>query len=205
MITPSRDKWGQYQLPDGRVVKMEDVSEQWLYDSEILPVAITAGQEFRLCVSNVFSTGAIKVPGIDYNLPEFGRVPLGWYYSIQKIGFHLPVGIPSFDLRDISNNGYMQFITGGQKNEADGLILHFPTGIGIGGAVALDGGGVANEVSALNVGTPAIASVPARQYTIELPEQTSFELRLRFPNGTALSAATHIYYDMKVLRFRPVV
>lgn len=205
-LTPSKNKWGQYQLPNGQIVDVADVSEQYYYDSEILPAAITAGQEFILCRNPNFSTGAAKTFGIDYNIPEWGRVPLDWYYSIQQVGFHFQVGIPFADLRDISNNAYIQFITGSQKVELDGLMMLYPIGTGIGGAVSIDGNAGATEVSALNLGTPAPASVMSRKYTIELPGQTSYEMRIRFPNGiAALVAARHIYFDMKVVRFRPVV
>ena len=205
LMTPSK-KWGQYMLPSGQIVDVTDVSEQYYYDSEILPAAITAGQEFILCRNPNFQTGAAKQFGLDYNIPEWGRVPLDWYYSIQQIGFHFQVGIPFADLRDIVNNAYIQFITGSQKVEVEGLIMFYPIGIGVGGAVAIDGNVGATEVSALNIGSPASASLVPRKYTIELPGQTSYELRMRFPAGiAALVAARQIYFDMKTIRFRPVV
>lgn len=201
----SRDKWGQYMMPNGQLVNVEDVTEQYYYDSEMLPVLITAGQEFIMCRNPNFSTTALKVFGIDYNLPEWGRVPLDWYYSIQQIGFHFRIGIPFADMRDIVNNAYVEFRTGSQKTESDGLMMFYPIGIGLGGPIGIDGNAGATEVSALNIGTPAPASVMNRKYTIELPAQTNYELRLRFPNGTNISAITQIYFDMKTVRFRPVV
>lgn len=204
LMTPARDKWGQYRMPDGSLVNVQDVTEQYYYDSEMLPVVITAGQEFIMCRNPNFSTTALKVFGADYNMPEWGRVPLDWYYSIQQVGFHFQIGIPFADLRDIVNNAYVEFRTGSQKTETDGLMIFYPIGVGLGGAVAIDGNAGATEVSALNLGSPAGASIIPRKYTIELPAQTNFDLRLRFPYGTALSAVTQIFFDMKVVRFRPV-
>jgi len=208
-LMPGKDNWGQYRMPDGQLVNVSDVSEQIFYDSEILPAAITAGQEFTLCRNPAFSTTANKVFGIDYNLPQWNTVPMGWYFSVEQIGWYLQAGIPTQDLIAVVNSAYFEFMTGSQKTEASGLIAFYPLGVGIGGAVAMDGGGVAAEVSALNIGTPAPASIFKRKYTIELPSQTSYEIRLRFPTGLPgggpLLAARQIYFAMRTVRFRPVV
>ena len=90
----------------------------------------------------------VKVFGRDYNIPEWGRVPKDWYYTIINVGFFAQAGIPNFDLQALVNFGYMRMITGSQKIEQDGLLMLFPFGVGIGGSIALDGGVVANEASA---------------------------------------------------------
>jgi hypothetical protein len=123
-------------------------------------------------------------------------------------GFHVQAGIPSFDLQALVNNGYMRFFTGSQKIEQDGLLMFYPFGVGIGGSVALDGGGVANEASGLNIGSPAGASILPRKFNIDLPEQTTFDCRVTFPGAGAaalFSAALQIYFDLRIIRFRPVV
>ena len=199
--------WGQYQLATGEVINVQDISEQVYYDSDII-AAIPGQTDYVLCRNANFSTGALKTPGLDYNLPEWGRVPKDWYYEIIVAGFHVQAGIPGGDVQSMVNNGYMRFITGSQKTEQDGLLMFYPFGVGVGGSIALDGGGVANEVSGLNIGSPAAASILPRRFNIGLPEQTTFECHVTFPGaGVAalFSAALHLYFDMRVIRFRPVV
>lgn len=198
--------WGQYQLPTGEIINVQDVSEQVYYDSDIIAAA-PGTTDYVFGRNSNFSTGALKTPGIDYNLPEWGRVPKDWYYEILVAGFHVPAGIPSFDVQAMANRGYMRFITGSQKTEQDGLLMFYPFGVGIGGSIALDGGGVANEASGFNIGSPASASLLPRKFNIDLPEQTTFECHVTFPASAAavFSAAVQLYFDMRVIRFRPVI
>lgn len=214
--------WGTYKFPGGDEVKIQEVSDQVYYDSEILPIAIGAGTEYRMCVNPNFVAPLIgaKVPNHDFNLPEFGRVPVGWLYRIQMVGFHLQSGELFSTLRDVTNDGYMQFFTGGQTIEKDGLLYYYPSGGGLGGAIAIDGGGVANETSALNIGSPAVASTVPMRYPIDLPEQVSFEVRLFFPIGLALAPdplliarygavlganlGAQLYVDLRMIRYRIV-
>ncbi len=199
--------WGQYQLANGTVLQVDDLSEQIYYDSDII-AATPGGVDYVFFRNANFSTGALKTLGTDYNVPEWGRVPLNWYYSILYFGFHAQAGIAAVDLQALVNNGYMRLITGSQKEEATGLVIYYPSGVGIGGSIALDGGGVANEVSGLNIGTPASASIGRRIYPIDLPGQTTFEVHLTFPTAGALAifaTPLRVYCDIKVIRYRPVV
>jgi hypothetical protein len=199
--------WGQYRLPDGTVVSVKDTSEQIYYDSDMIAAAPGA-TDYVLFRNANFSTGALKTIGIDYNVPEWGRVPLDWYYSIICLGFHAQAGIPNFDLQALVNRAYMRFISGSQKVEADGLLMYYPFGVGIGGSIALDGGVVANEASFGNIGTPASASVLPKKYNINLPGQTTYEIHVTFPGAGAaaiFSAPLQLYADLRVIRYRPVV
>jgi len=198
--------WGQYQLDSGEIIALQDVSEQIYYDSDLIAIA-PGTTDYVFCRNSNFSTGALKLQGIDYNLPEWGRVPKDWQYTILVAGFHVQAGIPSFDVQAMVNRAYCRFITGSQKVEQDGLLMFYPFGVGIGGSVALDGGGVANEASGLNIGSPAGASILPRKFNIELPQQTSYECHITFPGAAAavFSAVVQLYFDMRVIRYRPVV
>jgi len=208
LLTASKTR-GEFLLPSGQVIKVEDVSQQVYYDSDLIALAPGA-TDYVFCRNANFSTGALKLQGIDYNLPEWGRVPTGWYYEVITAGFFVQAGIPSFDLQAIVNRGYMRFLTGGgQKTEQDGLLMLYPFGVGIGGGIALDGGMVANEASFGNIGSPASASIAPNKFNIDLPEMTSFETHVTFPGAPSvapgiLSAITQLYFAMKVNRFRPV-
>jgi hypothetical protein len=203
-LVPGRDNWGQFMMPDGTIVNVKDESEQIVYDSDLIP-AIPGTAEYILFRNPTFSTGAVKTFGVDHNMPEWGRVPKDWYYSILTLGFFAQAGVPSFDLQALVNRAYMVFRTGSQKTEADGLLMFYPFGIGIGGAVSTSNP-VAAEASGLNIGTPATASVAIRAYKINLPEQTSFECRITFPAaaGAIFSAMMQIYGAIRVVRSRPV-
>jgi hypothetical protein len=205
LMTPGRDEWGQYRLPDGQVVNVRDVSEQIYYDSDLIPATPGTG-EYIFARNPTFSTGAVKVFGRDYNIPEWGRVPKDWYYTIINVGFFARAGIPSFDLQALANFGYMRMITGSQKIEQDGLLILFPFGVGIGGSIAI-ANPVATEASALNIGSPASASILARKYDIDLPDQTTYETRLQFPGaaGAVFSAMIQVYFALRVIRYRPPV
>jgi len=203
-MTPGRDNWGQFMMPDGSIIKVGDESEQIAYDSDIIP-ATPGTAEYIFFRNPTFSTGAVKTFGLDHNMPEWGRVPKDWYYSILTLGFHAQAGIGSWDLQALVNRAYMVFRTGSQKIEADGLLMFYPFGVGLGGAVSTSAP-LAVEASGLNIGTPATASVAIRAYRINLPEQTSFECRLSFPAavGAIFSAALQVYADLRVIRSRPV-
>jgi len=200
-------QWGRYLLPSGEVVALQDVSEQVYYDSDLIAAA-PATVDYVFGRNPSFTTGAVKTLGRDYNMPEWGRVPKDWQYTILTAGFFTQAGIPSFDLQAMVNTAYMRFITGSQKVEQDGLLMFYPFGVGIGGSIALDGGGVANEASALNIGSPAGASILPRKFDIELPEQTTYECHVTFPGagaGAIFSAITQLYFAMRVIRYRPIV
>lgn len=214
--------WGTYKFPSGEVVKIQELSDQVYYDSEIIPIAVGPGTEYRMCVSGTFIAAGVgaKVPRHDFNLPEWGRVPVGWLYRVQMVGFHLLAGTLFTTLRDVTNDTYMQFFTGGQTIEKEGLAYYYPSGGGLGGAVALDGGVVANEVSALNIGSPSVASTVPMRYPVDLPEQVSFQVNLFFPIGLALAPdplmiarygavlgptlGAHLYTDLRIIRYRIV-
>ena len=218
--------WGTYRFPGGNVVKIQEVSDQVYYDSEIIPMVVGPGTEYRMFVNPNFAIAGLggvgaKIPNHDFNLPEFGRVPVGWLYRVQMIGFHLQAGVLFSTLRDVTNDGYIQVFTGGQTIEKDGLLYYYPSGGGLGGSIATNAA-VANEVSALNIGSPALASTVPMRYPIDLPEQVSFEIRLFFPIGLALAAdplllarfpvvapavatlGAQLYADLRIIRYRIV-
>jgi len=218
--------WGTYKFASGDVVKIQEISDQVYYDSEIIPMVVGPGTQYRMCVNPNFSAIGVggvgaKVVNQDFNLPEWGRVPVGWLYRIQVVGFHLLAGSLFTTLRDVSNGSYMEFFTGGQTIEVNGLVYYYPSGGGLGGSVAV-AGAVANEVSALNIGSPALASLIPKRYPIDLPEQVSFEVRLSFPIGLNLAPdpmllarypvvapavatlGAQLYVDMRLIRYRIV-
>jgi hypothetical protein len=215
-------KWGTYKFPSGEVVKLEEVADQVMYDSEVLPTVVAAGTEYRMMNNPNFAIAALgpKTPRHDFNMPEWGRVPVGWLYRIRAIGFRVQAGEFSRTVMDIANDVFMQFFTGGQTVEVEGLLIDFPTGSGLGGAVALDGGGVANEVSALNIGPPSVAQTVPMVYPIDLPEQVSFQVNLFCPIGLNIIAdaaliarygavigaglGAQLYAYMRMIRYRIV-
>lgn len=182
-------------LVGGQEVDLNMFTEDWIFDSEVIPLgtAITAQQTIRFFSNlNHQLTGVRKLP-VETSLTEPNRLPQLWNAIIKNIHFGFrPGSVNRVDAENIMQSAHISFILGNQRIERAGPMWLFPMPYGLSGPLALDGAGVATEVSEFQNGAVAKSAV-GQMLPIQLPGNFAFEVRAEFDFPFTAVANINLY------------
>lgn len=173
-----------------------------IYDLELLPLAIAAGQEFRF-FRNLMIAGVDKTL-VQTNIVTPSQLPSG--HRAIVYGIHVMCGLNTAhdDVKTIMSTGYFDFVTGNTKVEAQGPVWNFPSPFGLSGYVSQDGLAVPREVSTINNGIPSPSSIGKLEIPIDLINELTFIGTLRFYAAQVLTAITTVHVVLRAYIQTPV-
>ena len=193
---------GTIFVPGVGPLRITDWRQDLIYDMEVLPVAIAAGQQF-VFFRNLAIAGVPKTR-LETNMVTPSQLPSGHRAIVYGIHF-LPR--PNSDIRDtqaVIANGYLEFVTGDTKREKMGPLWHFPSPYGITGHTAIDGAGAYTEIGHINNGVPSEAAQGKMAIPIDLTNEMTFQANLVFFNSVALGAVLNAYIYLRAYIQTPV-
>lgn len=200
-IVPGAES-GTIFVPGMGMQKLTDWRVGTIYDMETLPAAIAAGQEFRF-FRNLAIAGVPKTL-VQSNIVTPSQLPSGHRAIVYGIHFMTALGTVHDNVQAVMGAGYLEFITGNQKTEAQGPVWMFPTPFGLTGYVSQDGLAVPRELSAINNGVPSPASMGKLEIPIDINRELTFEGVLRFYAATVLTAPVNAYLVLRAYLQTPV-
>lgn len=192
----------------GQEVDLRDFTEGWIYDTEQVPLGtvVTAQQQlfFFSNLTHQLVPGVRKL-AVETNLTEPNRLPQHWTAIIKNVHFGFRPGAMSrVDAEAIINSAKISFILGQQRIEREGPIWLFPMPYGLAGPLALDGAGVATEVTELQNGVAAKTSV-ASMIPIYLPGNFPFQVVCQFDVAFTTVAALSLCCVLSAYISKPVM
>lgn len=193
---------GTIFVPGIGVQRITDWTVAIIYDMEVLPIAIAAGQEFNL-FRNLAIAGVPKTL-IQTNMVTPSQLPSGHRGIIY--GIHLMCGLQTVhdDVKTIMANGYFEFVTGNTKTEAQGPLWNFPSPFGLSGYVSQDGLAAPRELSSISNGIPSPSAIGKLEIPIDLINELTFQGTLRFYAAQTLTVPVNLYAVLRVYLQTPV-
>lgn len=182
---------GTIYVPGQGMQKITDWRTDIIYDAELLPTTIAAGQQF-IFFRNLAIAGVPKTRR-ETNIITPSQLPYGNRAVIYGIHFHPIFNAFPDDAIALLSNGYVELVTGDTKREAAGPIWRFPSPYGITGFAGLDGGGAPMVLSAINNGVPSASAIGKMEIPVELPSLMTFQATLTFFTAQTLFQTTLMY------------
>lgn len=173
-------------MVNGEEVDLRDYTQGWIWDSEIIPAGttITAGTQLFFFQNLTFQLVAgVRKTRLDTFMTESGRLPQHWTAIVTGVGFGFEPGSTQRpEAESVMSSAYLSFILGQQRIEREGPSWLFPMPYGLSGPLALDGAGVATEVSEFQNGAIAKSAVPG-MLPIYITGNFPFQMICQFDRG----------------------
>jgi len=186
---------GTIYVPGIGVQKITDWRTDLIYDAELMPVNIAAGQQF-VFFRNLAVAGVNKTRR-ETNIITPSQLPYGNRAVIYGIHFHtIQTAFPD-DAVTLLSNGYVEFITGDTKRERSGPIWSFPSPFGLTGFGVADGGGAPVMFAQVNNGVPSPSSIGKMEIPIDLASLMTFQCTLTFFTAQVLFQTTWVYCTLR--------
>lgn len=190
-----------------QLVDLRDFTDTYIWDMEIIPIAtvITAQQQmpFFSSLTQQLIPGVRKLR-VQTSMTEPSRLPGNWNAILKNIWFGFGVGTLRVDAEAVLQSAYLSFVLGQQRIEREGPAILFPMPVGLSGPLSLDGAGVATEVSELQNGIAARASVP-NMLPISLPGGMQFTVNVQFDIGFTAVGNISLYVIAPAYISKPIM
>ncbi len=193
---------GTIFVPGIGLQRITDWTEAIVYDMEVLPAAIAAGQEFNF-FRNLAIAGVPKTL-VQTNMVTPSQLPSGHRGIVY--GIHIMPGLQTVhdDVKTVMANGYFEFVTGNTKTESQGPVWFFPGPFGLTGYISQDGLAAPRELSTINNGIPSPSAIGKKEIPIDLVGELTFQGTLRFYAAQVLTVPVNLYVYLRVYLQTPV-
>jgi len=181
---------GEFNIPGVGTREIRNWKEDVVYDNIELPVSISSGNNYEF-----FTNVVVGKSFLETNLDQSNRLPEGYEMEVRKMGLMLPPSISLDDAKDITENSYIEFITGRNNVRRKGPTWMWPCdGMGTVISHSTDYQTSVEIKNCTQIGVPSPSAVPPLLLPINLTHKLNFKMLLTFTEDTTLDSTTEVWF-----------